>query len=112
MVSDGTADMELIAHGYAADARDATLKAFTAGLDQEHAGAAGRRSPAGQLAADGRVPMAMLDDAVRRVLWTMEAVGLFDDPYRLLDRPAKPTPRSMPSMPRWPVMPRGVRSCC
>jgi beta-glucosidase len=27
VVSDYTADMELIAHGYAADARDATLKA-------------------------------------------------------------------------------------
>ncbi len=84
VVSDYTADMELIAHGYAADARDATLKAFTAGLDQSmQSGFYADHLPA--LVADGRVPMAMLDDAVRRVLWTKEAVGLFDDPYRSLD---------------------------
>ena len=84
VVSDYTADMELIAHGYAADARDATLKAFTAGLDQSmQSGFYADHLPA--LVADGQVPMAMLDDAVRRVLWTKEAVGLFDDPYRSLD---------------------------
>ena len=33
VISDYTADMELVAHGYAADDRDATAKAFTAGLD-------------------------------------------------------------------------------
>ncbi len=84
VVSDYTADMELIAHGYAADARDATLKAFTAGLDQSmQSGFYADHLPA--LVADGQVPMAMLDDAVRRVLWTKEAIGLFDDPYRSLD---------------------------
>ena len=84
VVSDYTADMELIAHGYAADARDATLKAFTAGLDQSmQSGFYADHLPA--LVADGQVPMAMLDDAVRRVLWTKEAIGLFDQPYRSLD---------------------------
>jgi beta-glucosidase len=29
--------------------------------------------------------MAVLDDAVRRILWLKEAIGLFDDPYRSLD---------------------------
>lgn len=84
VVSDYTADMELIAHGYAADARDATLKAFTAGLDQSmQSGFYADHLPA--LVADGQVPMAMLDDAVRRVLQTKEAIGLFDEPYRSLD---------------------------
>lgn len=84
VVSDYTADMELIAHGYAADARDATLKAFTAGLDMSmQSGFYADHLPA--LVADGQVPMARLDAAVRRVLELKEVAGLFDDPYRSLD---------------------------
>ncbi|TAA43360.1 glycoside hydrolase family 3 N-terminal domain-containing protein [Pseudoxanthomonas winnipegensis] len=84
VVSDYTADMELIAHGYAADERDATRRAFTAGLDvsmqsgfyQRHLGA---------LVESGEVSMAQLDEGVRRVLWVKEQIGLFDNPYRSLD---------------------------
>ncbi|MGE8199416.1 MAG: glycoside hydrolase family 3 C-terminal domain-containing protein, partial [Variovorax sp.] len=39
------------------------------------------------LVASGEVPMARLDDAVRRVLRVKQKLGLFDDPMRGLDGP-------------------------
>ncbi|KAF1699458.1 beta-glucosidase [Pseudoxanthomonas jiangsuensis] len=84
VVSDYTADMELVAHGYAADDRDATLRAFSAGMDMSmQSGFYAAHLPA--LVESGQVPMAALDAAVRRVLELKAAVGLFDDPYRSLD---------------------------
>ncbi|KAF1694587.1 glycoside hydrolase family 3 N-terminal domain-containing protein [Pseudoxanthomonas koreensis] len=92
VVSDYTADMELVAHGYAADARDATLRAFDAGLDMSmQSGFYAAHLPA--LVESGEVPMAMLDEAVRRVLSVKAAIGLLDDPYRSLD-PARETDAS------------------
>lgn len=84
VVSDYTADMELVAHGYAADERDATCKAFLAGLDLSmQSGFYAEHLPA--LIESGQVPMAVLDEAVRRMLRLKQAIGLFDDPYRSLD---------------------------
>jgi len=84
VVSDYTADMELIAHGYAADETDATAKAFLAGLDLSmQSGFYAAHLPA--LVESGQVPMAALDASVRRILRLKEAIGLFDDPYRSLD---------------------------
>jgi beta-glucosidase-like glycosyl hydrolase len=37
------------------------------------------------LVESGEVPMSVLDEGVRRILWLKEAIGLFDDPYRSLD---------------------------
>jgi len=84
VVSDYTADMELIAHGYAADEADATAKAFLAGLDLSmQSGFYAAHLPG--LVRSGQVPMAALDASVRRILRLKEAIGLFDDPYRSLD---------------------------
>ena len=84
VVSDYTADMELIAHGYAADEVDATAKAFSAGLDLSmQSGFYAAHLPG--LVESGQVPMALLDASVRRILRLKEAIGLFDDPYRSLD---------------------------
>jgi beta-glucosidase len=84
VVSDYTADMELVAHGYAADAREATLRAFSAGMDMSmQSGFYAAHLPA--LVESGAVPMAALDEAVRRVLAVKAAIGLLDDPYRSLD---------------------------
>ncbi|TMN19137.1 glycoside hydrolase family 3 N-terminal domain-containing protein [Pseudoxanthomonas sp. X-1] len=84
VVSDYTADMELIAHGYAADERDATRRAFTAGLDVSMQSGFYERH-LGALVESGEVSMAQLDEGVRRVLWVKEQIGLFDNPYRSLD---------------------------
>jgi len=84
VISDYTADMELVAHGYAADDRDATKKAFLAGLDLSmQSGFYAAHLPA--LVEAGEVPMATLDAAVRRILELKDAIGLLDDPYRSLD---------------------------
>ncbi|SEM51507.1 beta-glucosidase [Luteibacter sp. UNCMF331Sha3.1] len=84
VVSDYTADMELIAHGFAADERDATRLAFLAGVDMSMQSGF-YADHLGELVASGEVPMAVLDEGVRRVLTVKNAIGLFDNPYRSLD---------------------------
>ena len=84
VVSDYTADQELVAHGFAADDRDAARLAILAGVDMSmQSGLYNRYLP--ELVASGAVPMATVDAAVRRVLALKEAIGLFDNPYRSLD---------------------------
>lgn len=84
VVSDYTADEELILHGYAADGPDAAAKAITAGTDiSMQSSFYIKYLP--DLVRSGRVPMAVVDTAVRRVLGVKKALGLFDNPYRSLD---------------------------
>ncbi|MCC4602403.1 glycoside hydrolase family 3 N-terminal domain-containing protein [Xanthomonas campestris] len=91
VVSDFTADQELVAHGVAADNRDAARLAFLAGVDiSMESGLYLRHLPA--LVAAGVVPMQRLDASVRRVLGFKAALGLFDDPFRRL-QPARAQPR-------------------
>jgi beta-glucosidase len=81
--SDYTADEELIAAGYAENSRDAAKKAILAGVDVSmESGLYLKYLP--DLVAAGEVPMARVDEAVRRVLTLKAALGLFDDPYRRL----------------------------
>lgn len=83
-VSDYTGDEELIAHGLAADERDAARLAFMAGVDMSMQSALYIKYLP-DLVASGAVPMARLDQAVRRVLRVKVALGLFDDPFRRID---------------------------
>ena len=84
VVSDYTSEEELILHGYAADGPDAVVKALTAGCDiSMQSGLYWQHLP--DLVKAGRVPMAVVDTAVRRVLSVKQALGLFDNPYRSLD---------------------------
>src|SRR6202041_2699699 len=80
VVSDYTAVMELTHHGIALDPAMATEKAITAGVSIDilppfHTA----NIPA--LAKAGRVPMTVVDEAVRRVLRVKFALGLFDHPF-------------------------------
>jgi beta-glucosidase len=96
VVSDYTADEELIAHGYAADDRDATKKAFTAGVDMSmQSGLYNKWLP--DLVEKGDVPVAEVDAAVRRVLMLKEQLGLFDNPYRSVSAKAEKTQVAMPA---------------
>jgi beta-glucosidase len=80
VVSDYTAIMELINHGVALDAATATEKAIDAGVDVDMMSHFyDTQLPA--LIRSGRVPMAEVDEAVRRVLRLKFALGLFDHPY-------------------------------
>ena len=84
VVSDYTAEQELIAHGFAADGRDAARIALLAGMDMSMvSGLFLEHIP--DLVEKGDVPLARVDHAVRRVLMTKAALGLFDDPYRGCD---------------------------
>lgn len=87
-VSDYDADRELIAHGIAADEEDAARLAILAGIDMSmQSGLFNRHLPS--LVASGRVLIARVDEAVRRVLALKAALGLFDDPFRSLDTRAE-----------------------
>ncbi len=84
VVSDYTSDWEMINHGFAKDERDAVKKSIMAGLDismQSHL--YNRHLP--DLVRKGEVPMKVVDEAVRRVLYVKKALGLFENPYRSLD---------------------------
>lgn len=81
VVSDYTSEQELIAHGFAEDGRDAARIALLAGVDMSMvSGLYLEHIP--DLVAKGDVPMSRVDEAVRRVLLTKAALGLFDNPYR------------------------------
>jgi len=84
VVSDYTADKELILHGFAENDQQATRLAFTAGVDMSMQSGLYAAHLA-KLVNDGEVPKAMLDESVRRVLLVKKALGLFDNPFRSLD---------------------------
>jgi len=80
VVSDYTADEELIAHGFAQDGREAARLAFLAGVDMSmQSGLYLRHLP--DLVRAGQVPLARLDEAVRRVLALKASLGLFRAPF-------------------------------
>jgi len=80
VVSDYTAIMELMNHGVALDVATATEKAINAGVDVDMMSHFyDTQLPA--LIRSGRVPMAEVDEAVRRVLRLKFALGLFDHSY-------------------------------
>ncbi|MDQ0464955.1 beta-glucosidase [Caulobacter ginsengisoli] len=100
VVSDYESDLELVAHGYARDDRDAARLALLAGVDMSMASGLYIKHLPG-LVADGSVPMSAVDESVRRVLFVKKALGLFDDPFRSLDaekeatRSLTPTARAL-----------------
>jgi beta-glucosidase len=80
VVSDYTAVMELMNHGIALDSATATRKAITAGVDVDMMSHFYDTQLPG-LIRSGQVPMAVVDEAVRRVLRVKFATGLFEHPY-------------------------------
>lgn len=77
VVSDWDAIRELLPHGVAGSRAEAARLAATAGIDVDLASGLYREQLPG-LIADGRVPMARIDEAVRRVLRVKFRFGLFD----------------------------------
>jgi beta-glucosidase len=84
VVSDYTGDEEMIAAGFAKDARDAARLAFLAGVDMSMQSGFYRQHLPG-LVRSGEVPEATLNESVRRVLALKAMLGLFDDPFRRID---------------------------
>jgi beta-glucosidase len=84
VVSDWGSVREMVVHGYANDLPDAAAKAIMAGSDMDMESNAYSSSLAA-LVKSGKVDIAAVDDAVRRVLTKKFELGLFDDPYRFSD---------------------------
>jgi beta-glucosidase len=86
VVSDWTAIREIMLHGIADDEPTAARKAFMAGVDMDMQSELYLPElPA--LVRSGGVPLARLDDAVRRVLRVKFALGLFEHPLVPEDGP-------------------------
>ncbi len=80
VVSDYTSVQELINHGIAANGAEAARLALTAGVEMEMVSRLyNKHLP--QLVKDGKTPMAVIDEAVRRVLRIKFRLGLFEKPY-------------------------------
>lgn len=80
VVSDYESIMEMIAHGYAADLKDAGRLGLLAGVDMDMmAGAYGKYM--GELVSEGAVSEGLIDEAVRRILRLKVQLGLFEKPY-------------------------------
>jgi beta-glucosidase len=80
VVSDYTSVTEMIAHGYAADGSEAARLALSAGVDMEMVGRLYNEHGA-ELLRQGKLKMADVDEAVRRILRVKFRAGLFDRPY-------------------------------
>jgi beta-glucosidase len=92
VVSDYGAVGELMKHGIAADGGTAAEKALTAGVDMDMESDLYHSRLAG-LVESGKIPMSVLDEAVRRVLRVKFAMGLFEHPYTDENLPPyEPTP--------------------
>jgi beta-glucosidase len=81
VVSDWGSIREMVAHGFAKDNNQAAELAIKAGSDMDMEGRAYVANLA-KLVTDRKVDLALVDDAVRRVLHKKFEMGLFDDPYR------------------------------
>ncbi len=88
LVSDYNGVQELMAHGVAATREDAGRLALRAGVDVDMVSRIYLSDLPAAVRA-GRVPMAQVDAAVRRVLAAKLRLGLFDDPYRYCSDPVR-----------------------
>jgi len=81
VVSDWNSIGEMVPWGYAKDPQEAALKAIIAGSDMDMESNAYRHTLP-QLIKEGKIDIALIDDAVKRILRKKFELGLFEDPYR------------------------------
>ncbi len=81
VVSDWGSVGEMINHGNVKNEYEAALSAVTAGSDMDMESRCYKNNLA-QLVKDNKVPLALIDGAVRRILQKKFELGLFDDPFR------------------------------
>ena len=95
VVSDWTSVAELIPHGVAANLADAGRRALTAGVDMDMMSSSYVSDSMAALVRSGRIPMAVVDSAVMRILRAKQRLGLFRDPYRARTAPATAETRAL-----------------
>lgn len=86
VMSDFAAISELVNHGVASDLSEASRKAILAGVDLDMEGKAYDQFLATEV-GEGRVPVAAINEAARRVLRTKYRMGLFDEGPSALGEP-------------------------
>ncbi|MEG1334401.1 MAG: beta-glucosidase BglX [Bacteroides sp.] len=80
VVTDWASGKEMIAHGFAADDKEAAMKAINAGVDMEMVSYTFMNQlPA--LLKEGKVKEETINEAVRNILRIKFRLGLFDQPY-------------------------------
>jgi len=85
VVSDWGSIGEMINHGYAKDNYEAALEAATAGSDMDMESRSYINNLS-KLVKERKVKMALIDDAVRRILRKKFEMGLFDDPFKFCNK--------------------------
>jgi beta-glucosidase len=83
VVTDYTAINEMIAHGIG-DLQTVSARALKAGVDMDMVGE-GFLTTLPESLKEGKVTMAQIDAACRRILEAKYKLGLFDDPYKYCD---------------------------
>jgi len=84
VISDCTAIVEMINHGYCEDSAGACQKALEAGVDIEMVSITYFKE-AEKLIEDGRLDSKLIDNAVMNVLKLKEELGLFENPFKDAD---------------------------
>ncbi|MGH7740239.1 MAG: beta-glucosidase BglX, partial [bacterium] len=80
VVSDWDSVKELVTHGYAVDDKDAAMKGVLAGVDMDMHSKVYSLYLA-ELVKEKKIPIALINDSVRRILRVKYELGLFDHPY-------------------------------
>jgi len=80
VISDAWAVASLKVHGYARDPEDAAYRGLTAGVSMDM-GSETYLNNVAKLIESGRVPVSVLDQAVREILAIKVRLGLFEHPY-------------------------------
>jgi beta-glucosidase len=81
VVSDWGSIGEMVSHGYVKDNKEAALVSILAGSDMDMESNAYRYNLE-QLVKENKVSIAIVDDAVKRILRKKFELGLFDDPFK------------------------------
>ncbi|WP_255433946.1 glycoside hydrolase family 3 N-terminal domain-containing protein [Carboxylicivirga sp. M1479] len=84
VVTDYTAILEMIDHGFSEDLKEAAMQSINAGIDMDMKSMAFSKHLA-ELVKEGKVPESAINQAAARVLEMKFLLGLFDNPYKYLD---------------------------
>lgn len=87
VVSDWSSISEMISHGFAADEKEAALKAVNAGVNMEMVSMT-YFNHLKELINEGKVKQQTIDDAVRNILRIKFRLGLFENPYVDVKKPS------------------------
>ena len=81
VITDWNALQELLAHGIAADEKEAAFLAIRAGVDMDMTSPIYTKQLK-KLVEEGQVPIQWIDDAVWRILTLKNKLGLFENPFK------------------------------